>query len=212
LPVPTEPQTKRVVAFFDGQNLFNAAKRAFGYQFPNYDPTALSQRLCADKGWTLAQVRFYTGIPEKTEDYPRYAFWTAKLAQMGRQGVEAFSRSLRYQDVSVGGTVKRQGHEKGIDVRLALDVLRGAIDYTFDVAMVFSQDQDLSEVADEVKRVAHLKGRWLKVACAFPCGTGRGIAGTDWIRIDRPTYDSCIDTRDYRIGNTRAFNPPHFTK
>lgn len=33
-----EPQTKRVTAFVDGQNLFNAAKYAFGYRFPNYDP------------------------------------------------------------------------------------------------------------------------------------------------------------------------------
>lgn len=31
--MPTEPATKRVVAFFDGQNLFHHAKAAFGYPF-----------------------------------------------------------------------------------------------------------------------------------------------------------------------------------
>jgi len=26
----------------------------------------------------------------------------------------------------------------------------------------------------------------------------RGINHTDWIRIDRATYDACLDSRDYR--------------
>jgi hypothetical protein len=39
-----------VVALFDGQNLFHAAREAFGYNEPNYDPVALSRRLCADHG------------------------------------------------------------------------------------------------------------------------------------------------------------------
>jgi hypothetical protein len=26
----------------------------------------------------------------------------------------------------------------------------------------------------------------------------KGIHSTDWLPIDRATYDSCLDTRDYR--------------
>ena len=37
----SEPAIKRAVAFVDGQNLFYAAKIAFGYSFPNYDVRAL---------------------------------------------------------------------------------------------------------------------------------------------------------------------------
>jgi len=44
--------------------------------------------------------------------------------------------------------------------------------------------------------------RWIKVACAFPSSptsrNRRGINKTDWIRIDRETYDACVDRRDYR--------------
>jgi uncharacterized LabA/DUF88 family protein len=40
------------------------------------------------------------------------------------------------------------GREKGIDVRLALDILLLGFRSEYDVAVVFSQDQDLSEVAD----------------------------------------------------------------
>ena len=55
-----EPLTKRTVAFVDGQNLFHAAREAFGYTYPNYDVKALAERVCQSKGWDLAQVRFYT--------------------------------------------------------------------------------------------------------------------------------------------------------
>src|SRR5439155_21614536 len=69
-------------------------------------------------------------------------------------------------------------------------------------ALIFSQDQDLSEVADEIRLIADIQKRWIKVASAFPVSpvphNKRGINGTDWIRIDRATYDACIDTRDYR--------------
>ncbi len=37
-----EPATKRAVAFIDGQNLFHAAREAFGYTYPNYDVMALA--------------------------------------------------------------------------------------------------------------------------------------------------------------------------
>ena len=41
--MPAEPSQKRTVAFFDGQNLFYAVKKAFGYNWPNYDPLALAR-------------------------------------------------------------------------------------------------------------------------------------------------------------------------
>ncbi len=33
----SEPPAKRAFVFIVGQNLFHAAKEAFGYSFPNYD-------------------------------------------------------------------------------------------------------------------------------------------------------------------------------
>ena len=48
--------------------------------------------------------------------------------------------------------------EKGIDVRLALDVVPMARENLYDVALIFSQDQDLSEAADEVKAISVQQG------------------------------------------------------
>jgi hypothetical protein len=99
--MPSEPETKRVFAFFDGQDLFYAAKEAFGYPYPNYGPKLLTERICAAQGWDVAGFNFYTGIPS-VADKP---FWNQQT---------------------------------------------------------------------------------------------RGINGTDWIRVDRATYDACIAPKDYR--------------
>jgi len=61
----------------------------------------------------------------------------------------------------------------------------------YDVALIFSQDQDLSEVASEIRTIAREQNRWIKVACAFPLSpttwNRRGIEKADWIPIDRAT-------------------------
>jgi hypothetical protein len=93
-----EPAIKRAVAFFDGQNLFHAVKKAFGYNYPNYDPAKLAKAVCATKGWTLRQARFYTGVPGAGDNRPWNSFWTRKLLSMSRAGVHVYSRPLRYRN------------------------------------------------------------------------------------------------------------------
>ena len=189
----SEPAVKRAVVYFDGQNLFNMAKKRFGYTFPNYCPHALASHVCASRGWTLSQIRFYTGLPEDTAD-PRRQFWQKKLAALGRKGAFLYTRDTRH------------GQEKGIDIRVALDVVGGALRREYDVAVIFSQDQDFTEVADEIRWIASDQARWIKLACAFPDdGTQRngrpvcqGIRNTDWIPILTVDYDASIDPVDYR--------------
>ena len=116
---------------------------------------------------------------------------------MGRQGVVVFTRRLQYLNRSVtlpDGTrhTIRLGEEKGVDVRIALDTLRLAHRRSYDVAILFRQDQDLSEVAKEIRLVAREQDRWIKLACAFPLSAAsryrRGVDATDWIRIDRTLW------------------------
>ena len=205
--MPLEPANKRTYVFIDGQNLFHAARIAFSYGFPNYDPVLLSQTVCNLRGWELQSIHFYTGIPDTQDNQFWNSFWTAKLAVMGTRGINTFSRSLRYNNKTFklptgGTTTQRIGQEKGIDIRIALDVVRLAREQNYDVAVIFSQDQDLSEMVDEVKYIAAQQDRWIKLACAFPCSNvyanRRGIEKTDWIMLDRATYDRCLDATDYR--------------
>ncbi|MBI3493130.1 MAG: NYN domain-containing protein [Acidobacteria bacterium] len=68
--------------------------------------------------------------------------------------------------------------EKGIDVRIAIDIIRLAHRGKYDVALLFSQDQDLSELCAEIRTIAKEQARRIK--------------------IDRATFDKCLDPRDYR--------------
>lgn len=202
-----EPRIKRVAAFVDGQNLFHGAREAFGYRFPNYDPLALARAVCARRGWQLTTTHFFTGIPDAEDNLRWNQFWTSRLAVMGSRGVQTFWRPLRYQIQRItlpdgSKATAQMGQEKGIDVRIALDIVRLARSRAYDVALLFSQDQDLSEVADEVRAISREEHRWLKLASAFPLSPSsrnrRGVNGTDWIPIDRAMYDQCLDPIDYR--------------
>jgi len=221
LSMLAEPSIKRAIAFVDGQNLFYAARNAFGYDYPNYDIARLADAICHKQKWSLTRVCFYTGIPDSLDDPFWNHFWTAKLAHMGRQKVRVFSRPLRYRNQTVRLPAGQThtflvGQEKGVDVRLALDVVSAAYQGEFDVALVFSQDQDLSEVADELRLIGQKQDRWLKMVSVFPQSPAspnrRGINKSDWIKIDRATYDACLDKRDYRpkvqAKQTTAKRPP----
>jgi uncharacterized LabA/DUF88 family protein len=138
-----EPAVKRTISFIDGQNLFYAVKEAFGYTYPNYEPVSLVTHVCDLQGWQLTQIRFYTGIPDKSDNPFWNHFWTAKLAVMGKRGIHVFSRSLRYRNQTVrlpdsSDFTFLTGQEKGIDVRLALDAVRLARREPYDVALIFS--------------------------------------------------------------------------
>ena len=203
----SEPSSKKAILFIDGQNLFYAAKEAFGYTYPNYDPKKLAEYICQQKGWQLAEARFYTGVPDSQDSAFWHHFWTAKLAQMGRLGVTTFSRPLRYRNETVqlpsGKThTHLVGQEKGVDIRMALDMVRLAHEGAYDVCVVVSQDQDMTEAVEEIKRIAREKRRWIRIASAFPTSPTYknrwGVDETDWIKIDRSMYDACLDTRDYR--------------
>ena len=73
--------------------------------------------------------------------------------------------------------------------------------------MIFNQDQDLAEIALEVRDIARTVGRWLKTGSVFPhaprATATRGIDRTDWFRMDGNFYDACLDSRDYRPGRKR---------
>lgn len=201
------PTPKRAVTFIDGQNLYHAVRESFGYTYPNYNPLCLAKLVCRRQGWAFGQARLYTGVPESSDNAFWHHFWASKGLAMSRQGIYVFMRPLRYRNKTVKLPDGREhtflvGEEKGIDVRIAIDVIRMVHRKEYDVALIFSQDQDLSEVAKEIRAIAHEQKRWIKIACAFPFSptsrNRRGINRTDWIHIDRSTYDQCIDSRDYR--------------
>ena len=197
-----EPKIKRAVAFFDGQNLYRHAKEAFGHHHPNYDPQKLVDAICKEKGWQEQGIRFYTGTPAASKSALWHGYWSNRLLSMRRAGILVTNRPIRYHEKMVrlsDGTVEivETPQEKGIDIRIALDVVRLTLNNQLDVAIIFSQDQDLAEVVEEVREIGIIQERWIKVVSAFPVGpnasTNRGIDKTDWFQMDQDFYNTCLD-------------------
>lgn len=195
------------MAFFDGQNLYQHAKEAFGHHYPNYDPVKLHQAICAAEGWRPTLARFYTGVPSPAESPMWASWWSNRVIAMKRAGIHVTTRRLRYHKEEVFGPdgklqMVTTAQEKGIDLRLALDLVSLARKKQFDVALIFSQDQDLNEVVQEIAEISAEQQRWIGITCAFPSGPNatydRGIDKTDWFKMDQAFYDQCLDPRDYR--------------
>jgi uncharacterized LabA/DUF88 family protein len=193
-----EPKCKRLYTFFDCQNLFHTVEKVWGYYFPNFDPIKLSlviQRKYPD--WQLKRIYIYTGIHRPTKNRTWHTFWMNKLNVYKKDPrVTVTTRYLKYSKTKDGHEAAR---EKGIDIKIALDLIRMARLGEYDVAVLFSQDGDFAEVAEELRNVAREKNRWIKIASAYPCNPSmeRGIEKTDWIPLSKAEYDSCIDPRNY---------------
>lgn len=195
------------MAFIDGQNLYQHAKEAFGHHHPNYDPAKLHKAVCVANGWRPTLTRFYSGIPSAVEGPMWASYWSNRVLAMKRAGIHVTTRPLRYRKEPIVGAdgkveVVTTPQEKGIDVRLALDLVSLARKKQFDVAIIFSQDQDLNEVVQEIADISAEQQRFIGIACAFPSGPNasyrRGIDRTDWFEMDQTFYDQCLDPRDYR--------------
>ena len=157
-------------------NLFNWAKRCFRYMHPNYAIARLVREVVnLEPGRQLVSSHFYVGIPTSLDDAKNNGWWVRKLAVMGRSGVDVERRYLKRRELRIRleGLVRfdetvRRLIEKGIDLKLGLDVVQGAWNRSYDAAIIFSQDGDLVEAVEKVHEIAREQDRWVQVECAHP--------------------------------------------
>ena len=186
------------MVLFDGQNLYRLAMRAYGpgrpYSWPSYDIVKLAHALTSTtSGRTVSEIRFYTGVPNQSQDAFWHRFWNNKLRALQRQGVYVYRGRLN----SSGQNVQ----EKGVDVSLAIDLVQATHQQSYDVAIIVSQDSDLAPAVALAQQVAQAQNRTVEFESAFPPVPSRrlfGIKGTKSISIDKTTYDNCLDLTDYR--------------
>lgn len=193
------------IVFFDGQNLYRAAKDAWRpqpavgssrYSWPSYDVEELAIALTSKtSGRTITQIRFYTGVPRPDQNAQWHYFWKGKLEYLESRGVEVYR-----------GRINPSQQEKGVDVKLSIDLIRLTYEKQYEVAIIVSQDRDFDPAIRLAKEIARDQNRQLVFESCFPLGPGsgsdRGIPGTIWIPIDQTTYDACYDSRDYRKPET----------
>lgn len=151
--------------FVDGQNLYHRCRALFGWPWVN--PLALARALVdEDKerygahSHVLAAVRYYTGVHDPNRRPKEHAAMAARLERYRREGVQVFQTPLRYDRDG-------WGREKGVDVRIALDLTRLATKGLYDVAVVVSEDSDLDEAVRDVYALRDDE-RWIAVENALP--------------------------------------------
>ncbi len=190
-----DPVRKRAVAFIDGSNTRLAARKAFGEAYAIFNPLALAICVCETHGYKLAGVRFYLGVPDLRVTEDGHYAWMKRCARWRRQGVTVFTRVLRMDEEGIA-------REKGIDVRLALDAVDQLRRDPFDVALLFSQDQDFSELADELKRIATELNRELEVTSVYPWSErlqpASGIRGTVALPVSKGEFARALDDAQNR--------------
>lgn len=183
------------IVFFDGQNIYRGALSAwrtdasdtYVYTWPSYDVEKLATTIASQTaGRAITQIRFYTGVPTSYQNAHWNRFWVEKLKYLESRGVEVYK-----------GRISAHNHEKGVDVKLAIDLIRLTYEKQYEVAIILSQDRDFEPAINLAREIAQDQGRQIAFESHFIIGdSSRGIPETTWMAIDKTTYDACLDTQD----------------
>lgn len=195
--------------FIDGQNLYLSARQAFDLRYPDFDIVKIGEKVSDQMDPSAKPViHFYIGMPVRKYSPKWTEFWSNKVENARNRGVFVTTRPLRYiteTDPSTATGFKvLSSREKGIDLRLALDVMISVRQPNCRNIAIVSRDQDFSEVIGDAKHLCELSNRRIGLWSAYPVSPSmpwhnRGIEGTQEIEIDSAFYNQCLDPIDYRM-------------
>lgn len=142
---------------------------------------------------SLAGVRYYTGIHDANRRPMEHGKMQRRLQAYEAAGVHTFAIPLRYDSTG-------KGREKGVDVRIAIDLTRLGAKGLYDVAIVVSEDSDLNPAISDVYGLRDGE-RWIAVENALPYAKGARIR---WLTeaprkrpIDAAMFARIRDTSTY---------------
>lgn len=140
---PARPKKRRVAVFIDGSNLYFKLRSLIPEKmdFIHYRYQGLVRQLLGPNE-LLSYIGYYVGVVRDTKRSPDHDK-TRELIQNQQKLFE----QLRHQQIDVvkGYLLERDGKffEKGVDVRLAVDIVSQAFAKRYDVGVVISSDTDL---------------------------------------------------------------------
>jgi len=173
---------KRVNIFIDGGNFYHLALRKLGFSESNFDFEKFAIFLANGRKISDMGKRFYIGtVSERHGDQRskeamskqtalftrlRNLNWEIKTSKLRRrlEEIKIDDRVVDYKNILKKGIEKIQYErlrEKGIDVKLATDLIVGAIDDKYDVAVVVSSDADIIPAIDWVRNRTHKKVEYI---------------------------------------------------
>jgi len=136
-----EAMMERVAVFIDGSNFYHGCANALP-EGTRVDLERFAAKLVGQR--QLIRVYFYTAVVRREDGEERY---------QGQQRFLERLRHLRYFQVKLGRLMPRQGTvvEKGVDVNIAVDMLKYAVSNAYDTAILVSGDGDFATAVEAVK-------------------------------------------------------------
>jgi uncharacterized LabA/DUF88 family protein len=129
----------------------------------------------AEKRYYAARLRLYPQYPE-THKVSRKLILKQRIQKTNLEKLGfryIIAGNVRPQKVKTDGKAKIIFKEKGVDVKVAIDILANACDKFIDTAILCSSDSDLQPVIKEVR------GRGIKVIyLGFEVNPNKGLAYT----------------------------------
>lgn len=139
----------RCLIFIDGNNFYSGAKKLINdnsISLLQFDYAKFGNFLCKDDN-TCVEIRYYIGAvsrcgDKKSEDM--YANQQRLIALLQRYNIPVtLGTIIRHPDKTF--------HEKGVDVRIAVEMIRLARIDKYDKAILISSDTDLVPAVEEVR-------------------------------------------------------------
>lgn len=138
---------KRAMILIDGSNFYFKMKSLSIKHLSKYDYLGLCKELAGDR--EIVAVGYYVGVVRAQAG--------DKKGQKMRLAQRNLFNFLHVQGITVhkGYLMKNDGvyHEKGVDVKIATDLLVGAYEDLYDDAIVISSDTDLLPAMQKVKEL-----------------------------------------------------------
>jgi uncharacterized LabA/DUF88 family protein len=169
---------ERISIYIDGGNFYHLVIKKLGIEENNFDFEVFASLLINGRGQSENFKRFYKGtVREKEGDLRSKDLmskqtklftmlkkdgWEIKTSKLQTRMEEMIvdNRVLEFQKLKKIGIEKihtERMREKGIDVKIATDLLVGAFDNKYDTAIVVSSDSDLIPAIDWVRNRAKKK-------------------------------------------------------
>lgn len=139
---------KRVAIYIDGSNLYHKFKDLAVNNTTDFNYRGFADYLA--RGRKVVSYRYYVGAV-------RAKAGNEKAEKMRTEQQKLFSKLEKYGFCIKRGYLMENGgkyHEKGVDVKIATDMLIGAYDNLFDAAVLLSSDTDLIPA---IKHIKYLK-------------------------------------------------------
>lgn len=140
-----ENKIEKVAIYIDGSNLYYKLKDLKIENTTEFNYRGLSEFLA--RGRQIISIRYYVGAVKVKNNSTK--------ASIMRQEQQRLFSNLENQNIWIkrGYLMENNGkfHEKGVDVKIATDMLIGAYENYYDTAIIISSDTDLIPAIKHIK-------------------------------------------------------------